>query len=279
MANFNEFYKGLATGPTDIPMRDEDAREVEKLLDSGEYRPIKKHTTLLESFAPNERADISIISDSSVDGDKQIVLAKTIDISRFTKNPVVTYGHNWYAPPIGKSLWQKRVGEVWKAKTQYAPRPENVESKNWLPDQIWHLVKESYLPGKSIGGIAKFKAVEKADLEANPSWAGAKEVSESVLLLEYSVVPLQCNANAIVQQVAKGNIDLSADFISSIPDLEVMLKELQAKRDELPVIKNYVTAEEYIKRLEAEAQFALNKHLLEAPAMAMDMLEVAMGRV
>ena len=64
MAKFFELYKGMATGPTGIPMRDDDARELEKLLDSGEYVPMKKHTTLLESFAPNERADISVISDS-----------------------------------------------------------------------------------------------------------------------------------------------------------------------------------------------------------------------
>lgn len=279
MAKFFELYKGMATGPTGIPMRDDDARELEKLLDSGEYVPMKKHTTLLESFAPNERADISVISDSSVDGDKQIVLAKSIDMTRFQKNPIVTYGHNWYAPPIGKSLWQKRVGEVWKAKTQYVTKPDGIETKDWLPDKIWHLVKSGFLPGKSIGGVAKFRNVEKSDIESNPDWAGAKQVSESVHILEYSVVPIQCNVNAVVQQIAKGEIELSQEFVSSIPELEQLLKEIEDRKEELPRIKSYVTAEEYIKSLEREAEEKLNKHCLEAPNMVIDILEREMGRV
>jgi hypothetical protein len=279
MANFHETYKGLATGPTGIPMRDDDARELEKLLDSGEYSPIRKHSTKAESFSPGERADISVITDESVDGDKQIILAKSIDFSRFQKNPIVTYGHNWYSPPIGKSLWQKKVGNSWKAKTQYASRPDSIDSKDWMPDKIWHLVKSGFLPGKSIGGVAKFRSIEKSDVEQNPEFTGAKEISESVHILEYSVVPIQCNVNAVVQQVAKGEIDLSPEFIHSIPELEQLLKEISDRKEELPRIKNYQTAEEYIASLEREMEEKLRNKCLEAPSIINDMLEVQMGRV
>lgn len=279
MSKFHDTYKGLATGPTGIPMRDDDARELEKLLDSGEYSPIRKHSVKAESFVPGERADISVISDESVDGDKQIILAKSIDFTRFQKNPIVTYGHNWYAPPIGKSLWQKQSNKSWKAKTQYATKPDGIESKDWMPDKIWHLVKSGFLPGKSIGGVAKFRAIEKSDVEANSDFAGAKEVSESVHILEYSVVPIQCNINAVVQQVAKGEIDLSPEFISSIPELEQLLKEIESRKEELPRIKSYQTAEEYIGQLEKEMEEKLRNKCLEAPSIINDMLEVQMGRV
>ncbi len=279
MAKFHETYKGLATGPTGIPMRDDDARELEKLLDTGEYVPFKKHSTKAESFAPGERADISVISDESVDGDKQVVQAKTLDFSRFQKNPIVTFGHNWYGPPIGKSLWQKCFNKSWKAKTQYATKPDGIESKDWVPDKIWHLVKSGYLPGKSIGGVAKFRPIEKSDVEGNPDWAGAREITESVHIIEYSVVPIQCNVNAVVQQIAKGEIELPEDFITSIPELYELVKEIKIRQDELPRIKNFRTAEDYLAELRREFESKLSKRCLAAPEVVIDMLEVHMGRV
>lgn len=272
---FHDAYKGMAQSALNIPMRDDDAREVEKLLDSGEYSPLYKQSIKIESFSPGERSDISVISDGSVDSDKEILIPKGIDFSRFQKNPIVTFNHNWSAPPIAKSLWQKLLpnGE-WKAKTQYASRPENHPSeKEWIPDTIWHLVKEGFLPGKSIGGVGKSRLITKEDIEKNPSWAGAKRIVDEVLIYEYSVVSVQANKNAIVEAVAKSLVQVPEDFLqTNFPEVYKVLKETQV---DLPSIKSYKTLEEH----QAEIRNTFIKRCADLPNLVDDALSSVLGRV
>lgn len=272
---FHDAYKGMAHSALNIPMRDDDAREVEKLLDSGEYSPIKKHSTILESFLPGERSDISVITDGSVDSDREIIVPKGVDFSRFAKNPIVTFGHNWYSPPIAKSLWQKLTANgSWKAKTQYASRPETLaKEQNWLPDTIWHLVKEGFLPGKSIGGIGKVREVTKEDIDKNPDWSGAKRVADEILIYEYSVVPIQANKNAIVEAIAKSLVQIPEDFLQkNFPEIYETLKETQV---DVPSIKSYKTLEEHQEQL----RNVFIRRCAELPNLVDDALSSVLGRV
>lgn len=271
---FHETYKGLAHSALGIPMKDDDAKEVDKLLNTGEYEPIRHYSTILESFSPGERSDISVITDGSVDADREVIVPKGVNFERFQKNPIVTFGHNWYSPPIAKSLWQKLVaGNKWKAKTQYASRPETIESKDWMPDKIWHLVKEGFLPGKSIGGLGKVREVTKEDVEKNPAYAAAKGIVDELFVYEYSVVPIQANQNAIVEQVSKSLVSFPDDFLQkNFPDAFEKLKETQEK---LPTIKEFRTLEEY--RNEIKSKFA--EKCVELPNLVDDVLAGVLGEV
>ena len=124
---------GTCQGPLDFPMQDEDARELEKKLESGEYSPIKLTKSEFEYFHEGERADVSIINDASIDKDKEIVDPDSLDFKNFRKNPLVTYNHNYDAAPVGKSIWQKKVGGVWKAKTVYTDRPQSIVTGKQFP--------------------------------------------------------------------------------------------------------------------------------------------------
>lgn len=274
---FNPIYKGLATSALGIPLPDDQARELDGFLDSGEFFKFEKHSTNVESFLPGERSDISIISDNSLDSDKEVFIPKSIDFSRFQKNPIVTFGHDWWGPPVGKSLWQKLIANTtWKAKTQYASRPETLDkSIEWLPDTLFHLVKEGFLPGKSVGGVAKFREPTKEDIEKNPDWAGVKRISENVLIYEYSVVPIQANKNAIVEAVAKSIVKFPEETLQKhFPDVWAALKE--TKDDiELPSIKNYITAEQYKEQI--LGTFA--QKCAELPNMVDDFIAGALGQV
>ena len=57
----------------------------------------------------------------------EVVVARGMNDSQFAQNPLVTLGHAYWMPPVGKSLWRKRVrdGELVgiKAKTRYPERP------------------------------------------------------------------------------------------------------------------------------------------------------------
>ena len=84
-------------GPLNSPMTDEFAKKQEELLETGEYT----HVTLakpnsFEAFIERERADISIITDESIDKEGDVVTSKSIDFETlgFRKNPVVSYNHN-----------------------------------------------------------------------------------------------------------------------------------------------------------------------------------------
>jgi len=273
---FHNTYKGMATSPLNTPLKDEDAREIEKLLDTGEYSPFRHFVAKSEGFFPGERSDISVISDDSVDSDKEVFVPNTLKFDRFQKNPIVAYGHNYKIAPIGRSLWQKQINGQWKAKTQYASKPSDYPvDKEWFPDSIFHMVKEGFLPGKSIGGVAKFREPTAEDFTKNVHWTGAKRITTDVQVFEYSVVSLQSNKNAIVQAVAKGLVFFPDEVLSDFPELEDFIK---SKKD-LPVITDFVTKEQYLAELESQ-QFDRIKHLQEEiPQMIKDKLDVMMGIV
>src|SRR6201987_6233549 len=119
---------GAAVGPLGFPMPDKAARALDgplKALPKGkeyEYRKavVARPPTELN---PGERSDVSWISTESVDRTGEVVIAKGMNDSQFQANPLVTLGHAYYLPPVGKSLWRKRVkdGDLVgiKAKTRY----------------------------------------------------------------------------------------------------------------------------------------------------------------
>jgi hypothetical protein len=69
-----------------------------------------------------ERADVSWISTEEIDRDQEIVVARGMNDSQFRMNPIVTLQHCYHMPPIGKSLWRKKV------KGWPAPRHQGEDS-------------------------------------------------------------------------------------------------------------------------------------------------------
>ncbi len=87
---------------------------------------------------------------------QEVVIARGMNDSQFQANPLVTLQHAYNLPPVGKSLWRKRVKDGdsvrIKAKTQYPARPDSwPESDPWPPDRVLSLVQAGLLNGKWIG--------------------------------------------------------------------------------------------------------------------------------
>src|SRR5450755_2446405 len=85
-------------------------------------------------------------------------------------------------PPVGKSLWRKRVkdGDLAgiKAKTQYPAKPDSwPESDPWPPDRVLSLVQAGLLNGKSIGFLPL--KVHVADEKAREKYGWPQEIQES----------------------------------------------------------------------------------------------------
>lgn len=272
------FYKGYCTGPFGFPMLEEDARELDKELqntneDIGSFRLFKGHDKS-NHFIDGERADVSIITDESVDEEGELIELKSMDFTPFRKNPIVTFNHDFNKPPIGRSAWQKQIGNSIKAKTIYTPRPETLDKNlEWFPDSIFHMVKSGFLPGKSIGGTFKRRAPTSEEIQKyGPS---LKKVGYGAKIFEYSVVTRQANSNAIVEAVSKGLIRIPESYICDLPEVAAYLEKHKKQQSELPSIENYRTLQDYNEEMTKQ----MNEFSNKVPELVDDVFARLLGKV
>ena len=128
----------------------------------------------------------AVISDESEDRHGEIVVQDGWDFQEYKNNPIVLFGHDASAYPIGKTLDIEVNGSVTTATMQFAV-DENPEAKT-----VWNLVKGGYLKTISVGFI-------------NVLRDGAKLLENK--LLEISVVPVPANPNAITLAAETGVIE------------------------------------------------------------------------
>ena len=214
----------LPEGPLGFPMPDRAAQALDAILrklpatDDHAYR----HALLTRSpteLNPGERSDVSWISTESVDRMGDVVLARGMDDSQFRLNPLVTLGHDYDLPAVGRSVWRRRVADGplvgIKAKTIYPPRPASwSEGEPWIPDQVFALVQSGLLAGKSIGFLPlRLHSPDDRERQRD-GWADVRLVIDEWLLLEYACVSLPANQDALVEAVSKG--ELGADALRAL---------------------------------------------------------------
>lgn len=284
MADFNKAF-GTCTGPLSFPMTDEDARDLEKKLESGEYSPFRlQKADAFEGLFEGERSDISIITDASIDKEGDVVDAETIDFKTFEKNgSVVAFNHNYNIPPIGKALWFKKcTGNVHKAKTQYTSRPDtHPKDAVWFPDSIFHMIKAKTLNGKSLGGAVKWGQPTQEDADRlGFDLNKANRISKKAIVFEYSVCPIAMNNNAIVEAISKSAFTIPEDILSTdFPEVYLALQELQKNSPNIPFIKSFTSASDFIKAKQAEQKQKVADLKKEIPSMVNDSLSRLMGKV
>lgn len=213
MSKFLKQHYGPTEGPLGFPMPDKAAQALDQLLrqlpKSDEYAYRKSVITRgVSELLPGERADVSWISTEDIDRASDIVLAGGMDDSHFQNNPIVTLQHAYWMPPVGRSLWRKRVRDGGrfgvKAKTHFPARPDSWPADDWLPDRVFALIQADLMRGKSIGFLPlKVHSPTAEEVQQRPEWAGVRLVIERWLLLEYACCYLPCNQNAVVEAVGK----------------------------------------------------------------------------
>ena len=217
---------GTAEGPLGFPMPDRAARSVDALLRAlprtreYEYRKAVSARPPTE-LNPGERSDVSWISTEAVDRTGEVVLARGMNDGQFQANPLVTLGHAYYLPPVGRSLWRRRVkdGDTVgiKAKTTYPARPDSWPAADpWPPDRVFALVQAGMLQGKSIGFLPVKVHVPDDEEVKKYGWRNVGLVIDEWLLLEYACVFLPANQDALVEAVSKGALELPAEVRSAL---------------------------------------------------------------
>ena len=153
--------------------------ELIKRIFDGEIRGIDE----------KERTLTAYVSTNARDRMNEVMLADGVDFSKFKKNPVVLFAHDYRQPPIGRALWIKRDGEGIMSKMQFA----NTE----FAQEVFSLYKDGFMKAFSVGFIPK--EVEDGDGEKTP-----RRTYKKWELLEYSAVPVPANPEALMLAVSKG---------------------------------------------------------------------------
>lgn len=224
MPDFLKHY-GTTEGPLGLPMQDRQAFQLESILKAlpPEDRALK-HAVVAKApteLLDGERADVSWISTEDIDRDREVVVSKGMNDAHFKLNPLVTLQHAYWRPPVGRSLWRRRVKDGptvgIKAKTHYPPRPDGWADDCWDPDTTFALVKAGLLPGKSIGFIAlKSHTPSSQEVADRPGLSDVRRVIDEWLLIEYACVYLPANQAALVEAVSKGAVAVPAPVLRAL---------------------------------------------------------------
>lgn len=149
-----------------------------------------------------------VASDESVDRAGDVIVQEGWDLDNFKKNPVVLFGHDYFAPPVGRATSigvddkKRLVMEV-----EFAPKETYA-----FADTIFRLAESGFLNTTSVGFIPhETENVGQDDDEDAPEGNGKgghrrrKKPKRKFLdneLLEVSLVPVPANPNAV--RLSKG---------------------------------------------------------------------------
>lgn len=117
------------------------------------------------------------------------------DTKDYDNNPIVLFGHNSGAPPVGKS------NRLWVESAMLLSSPVFVPREMYpFGAMIGDMVRGAWLNCSSVG----FDPVEWKFNEERPGTWGAGIDFLKQTLLEYSIVPIPANADALVQARSAG---------------------------------------------------------------------------
>ena len=135
------------------------------------------------------------ISDESVDRDNDTVSVEGWNLKNYKQNPVVLWAHDYSELPLGKSLSVRRSGDALVSVAEFAPRDLSEKA-----DTVFRMLKAGYLRATSVGFIPT--EYKESDDPERKAWYGYDFLKQD--LLEYSVVPVPSNPNALIDAHKNG---------------------------------------------------------------------------
>jgi phage head maturation protease len=190
----------------------------------------------------------AIVSTASIDRDNEVVLPSGMRSKNYAGNPTVMYNHQWDKLPIGNCLWIKPDKDTIKAG--YTVSDDGPGSMSNL---VWNCLKDGRLNAHSIS-FQPYKSSPPTpqEVRANPKLADCRMIHRDYDLLEFSVVNLPAQPEALVLAISKG---YSQEIISFLKENKTMeQKEIMEKVEPMITDKSkrdtlYKFAAKYIKSL------------------------------
>ena len=178
------------------------ARRIDAVLPTipNELRRLATKAATTTEVSGSERTDVSVITTSTPDRDREIVLASGIELDEYRANPIVLFSHNQDIP-CGRCLWIKPTESGLTAKSHYPQRPAEYVGE-WNPDYVFSLILAEVLKGKSIGFLPL--EIRDPEIEELQLYPDLERVITRSLLVEYSVVSCPSNPRALIEAINKG---------------------------------------------------------------------------
>lgn len=129
------------------------------------------------------------ITTETKDRDKDTISSDGWILDNFLKNPVVLWAHKYDQPAVGKALEVRKDGNGLKSRVEFA-------TADIYPfaDQVYKLYKNGYMKAVSVGFIP---------IEWEENKEGGYNFKKQELL-EFSLVPVPANPEALVSLAVKG---------------------------------------------------------------------------
>jgi HK97 family phage prohead protease len=170
-------------------------------IDEVEKREVGEKVKVAALFEAGKTKDLGrgvlecIVSTGSEDRHREMINPDGIDLKHYKKNPVVLYGHDYEALPIGKCLSIKKVDGKIVARFQLAI------DEYPFAKTVYDLIVGGYLNDVSIGGIV----VE---------WSDDYMTIEQLEMVEFSVVNIGANRDAkiVARSIGKSLDELQSEY-------------------------------------------------------------------
>ncbi len=170
-------------------------REIERGL-----RLVKGAELIVRATSDADRTIEHTITRRIVDRDGDVVEPRGGRLENFRKNPVVLFGHDSWAFPIGRNVELDVTDEEIRALTQFA----GLDQAHPQAETAYRLMRDGFLKAASIGFMPITWSEDKA-LPAQDGW-WFKEWE----LYEYSIVPIPANPDAVARMVKAYNLPAGA---------------------------------------------------------------------
>jgi len=187
------------------------------------------------------------ITDESTDRSGDVVLASGVDTSNYyPKNPIVMAFHDYYNLPVGTcvKIWHDAINNAVRAYTLFYDNKIDPTGKS---DTIFKMVNAGALKGVSIGFKCNASRRPKDEEERIKLKLGEYgRLIESCELVEYSIVPIPDNGNALtlnnIEGIEKKELELVLKSIESYTSKNIANKEMPIKKDFMEDLKNLIIA-------------------------------------
>jgi phage head maturation protease len=172
---------------------------------------------------PGKREVLAVISTDAIDRDNEVVQPTGIKRKNYAGNPVVMVNHDYQTLPVGKALWVKPDGNKVLAKYYISDKTETARD-------VFGLLQDGVLNAHSIGFLStQASPPSTKEINARPDLKNARLIHRAWELLEFSVVGIPCNPEAVSLAVSKGKCSKTLlDFIGK-PATSTLVKAASEK--------------------------------------------------
>lgn len=175
--------------------------------------PIRKHYTAQKESTGDDNTAVAVISTDIVDRENEVLVPKGVKLDNYLKNPTVLWVHDYRGTPVGsaKKHWVKVGRRFIKAKWEWADTEKAQEIRKLWDGDFLNAVSVGFLPADNGSHPPTTEEIKR-----RPEWAAAKRIYDDWELLEFSIVPVPANPEALAAAIRSKELDLSGETIKQL---------------------------------------------------------------